>query len=67
MEPFVYPAREIVQKQGRGYKITIFGSESTILLFWVGRDYEFTDNGGIGIRNPDAAITFYTGSLRSVL
>ena len=33
MEPFVYPAWEIVQKQGRGYKITIFENETTRLLF----------------------------------
>ena len=32
--------------------------EKTILLFWVGRDYEFTENGGVVIWNPDTAITF---------
>ena len=58
METLFLCSRELVKKQGRGYKITIFGSESTILLFWVGRDYEITDNGGIGIWNPDAAIIF---------
>ena len=35
---------ELVKKQGRGYNFTIFENESMILLFGVGRDYEFTDN-----------------------
>ena len=43
METLVYPLRELVQKQGRGYDFTIFENESTILLFGVGRDYEFID------------------------
>ena len=33
-------------------------NEKTILLFGVGRDYDFTENGGVGIWNPDTAITF---------
>ena len=36
-------SRELVQRQGRGYKFTISENESTILLFGVGRDYEFID------------------------
>ena len=32
-------------------------NEKTILLFGVGRDYDFTENGGVGIWNPDTAIT----------
>ena len=43
METFVYTLRELVQEQGCGYDFTIFENESTILLFWVGRGYDFTD------------------------
>jgi hypothetical protein len=32
-ETLVYPARELVQKQGRGYDFTIFENEATRLLF----------------------------------
>ena len=35
--------RELVKEQGRDYEITILKNESTILLFGVGRDYEFID------------------------
>ena len=59
METLVYPLRELVQQQGRGYDFTIFENESTILLFGVGRDYEFTDgekeSGGTGVISSDAA------------
>lgn len=45
--------------QKTSQRIYYFGqNEKTILLFWVGRDYEFTENGGVGIWNPDTAITF---------
>ena len=47
------------QEQWRGYDFTISENESTILLFWVGRDYEFTDgqkeSGGTGVISSDAA------------
>ena len=33
------------QEQWRGYDFTISENESTILLFGVGRDYEFIDEG----------------------
>ena len=42
METLVYPLREFVQKQGRGYDFTIFENESTILLFRVKRENDFT-------------------------
>ena len=35
--------RELVKEQGRGYDFTISENGSTILLFGVGRDYEFID------------------------
>ena len=38
---FLYPW-EPVHGEGRDYEFTISENESTILLFWVGRDYEFT-------------------------
>ena len=45
--------RELVKEQGRGYDFTISENESTILLFGVGRDYEFIDeekeSGGSGV------------------
>ena len=35
-----------------------FGAnESMILLFWAGREYDFTERGGIGVINSDAALT----------
>ena len=41
------------QEQWRGYDFTISENESTILLFGVGRDYEFIDeekeSGGSGV------------------
>ena len=59
METLVYPLRELVKKQGRGYDFTIFENESTILLFWVGREYDFTngqkESGGTGVISSDAA------------
>ena len=46
-------SRELVQEQGCGYDFTISENESTILLFGVGRDYEFIDeekeSGGSGV------------------
>lgn len=42
METLVYPLRELVQKQGRGYDFTISENESTILLFWAKRENDFT-------------------------
>ena len=42
METLVYPLRELVQKQGRGYDFTISEIESTILLFGVKRENDFT-------------------------
>ena len=42
METLVYPLRELVQKQGCGYDFTIFENESTILLFSVKRENDFT-------------------------
>jgi hypothetical protein len=40
----------MVKRQGCGYDFTISENESTILLFGIGRGYEFTDgqkeNGG---------------------
>ena len=45
--------RELVKEQWRGYDFTISENESTILLFGVGRDYEFIDeekeSGGSGV------------------
>ena len=45
--------RELVKEQGRGYDFTISENESTILLFGVGRDYEFIneekESGGSGV------------------
>ena len=63
MEPLFLCSRELVQEQGCGYDFTISENESTILLFWVGRDYEFTDeekeSGGTGvIRSDDAPLIF---------
>ena len=53
MEPLFLCSRELVKKQGRGYDFTISENESTILLFGVGRDYEFIDeekeSGGSGV------------------
>ena len=49
---FLY-LRELVKEQWRGYDFTISENESTILLFGVGRDYEFIDeekeSGGSGV------------------
>ena len=63
MGPLFLCLRELVQKQGRGYDFTISENESTILLFGVGRVYEFTDeekeSGGTGvIRSDDAPLIF---------
>ncbi len=45
--------RELGKEQWRGYDFTISENESTILLFGVGRDYEFIDeekeSGGSGV------------------
>ena len=64
METLVYPLRELVQKQGRGYEFTIFENESTILLFGVGRENDFTDSqkesGGTGVISSDAAFFCFT-------
>ena len=53
MEPLFLCLRELVKKQGCGYDFTISENESTILLFGVGRDYEFIDeekeSGGSGV------------------
>ena len=42
METLVYPLRELVQKQGRGYDFTIFENESMNLLFQAKRENDFT-------------------------
>ena len=42
METLIYPMRELVQKQGRGYDFTIFENESTFLLFQAKRENDFT-------------------------
>ena len=42
MGTLVYPLRELVKKQGRGYDFTIFENESTILLFRAKRENDFT-------------------------
>ena len=52
METLFLCPRELVKKQGCGYDFTILENESTILLFlvkrendftiWVGREYDFT-------------------------
>ena len=42
MEALGYPMWEHVQKQGRGYEITISENESTVLLFWAKRENDFT-------------------------
>ena len=52
MEALFLCPRELVKKQGCGYDFTILENESTILLFsvkrendftiWVGREYDFT-------------------------
>ena len=52
-------SRELVKKQGRGYKFTISENDSTILLFGIGRDYKFTENDGVGIWSLDTAIIFF--------
>ena len=49
METIVYPLRELVKKQGRGYDFTISENESTILLFWAKRENDFTILGGSGL------------------
>ena len=42
MEPLFLCSRELVKKQGRGYDFTISEIESTILLFGVKRENDFT-------------------------
>ena len=53
MGPLFLCSRELVKEQWRGYDFTISENESTILLFGVGRDYEFIDeekeSGGSGV------------------
>ena len=53
MGAFFLSLRELVKEQWRGYDFTISENESTILLFGVGRDYEFIDeekeSGGSGV------------------
>ena len=46
METLVYPAWELVQKQGRDYEFTIFENETMRLLFWEKRVNDFTIWGG---------------------
>ena len=62
------------QRQGWGYDFTFFANESmllffgenesTILLFGVGREYDFTDeqkeSGGTGVISSDAAFSVLT-------
>jgi len=41
--------RKLVKEQWCGYDFTISENESTILLFGVGRDYEFIDEEKVSI------------------
>ena len=43
MEALFFMSEGTGQEQWRGYDFTISENESTILLFGVGRDYEFID------------------------
>ena len=53
MEALLFMSEGTGQEQWRGYDFTISENESTILLFGVGRDYEFIDeekeSGGSGV------------------
>ena len=59
METLFLCPRELVKKQGCGYDFTILENESTILLFsvkrendftiWVGREYDFAIQATTGI------------------
>ena len=42
METLFLCLREPVHGEGRDYEFTISENESTILLFWVGPEYDFT-------------------------